>query len=281
MTNVNLTQLKEALNKQKEEIVTELLKQQEKSLEKQKQELLSEFEKLKLHFLQEIDSKYENFNSELQDVKNMADRNANEILRLNQSITTIVGINKDQAKQISDLNERVEKRTNRQMRNTLIFKGIPKIPSEEKKGQEAWQYTRQALVSAISSHIDDLDETRATRCIERVHRGKPNEHGKQAIYAKIFDWNICEKLKHDFRSINIADNSVKIYCEQMFGPLTSARRNHALSVRKQLKEEGKIYSGFVVYPAKLLVKVTRDPKGSYIEHEDYSKMEVNFKKPKS
>ena len=64
----------------------------------------------------------------------------------------------------------------------------------------------------------------------------------------------------------------------MYGPLTSARRNLAFQKRKQLKEEGLITSGFVAFPARLMVNTpgefNRFGKKLYKMNEDFSDHEV-------
>ena len=60
----------------------------------------------------------------------------------------------------------------------------------------------------------------------------------------------------------------------MYGPITSARRNLAFQKRKSLKEDGLITSGFVNFPARLMVNVPgeidRYGKKIYKQHSDFS-----------
>ena len=76
-----------------------------------------------------------------------------------------------------------------------------------------------------------------------------------------------------FRRASIRDTSNGVYVEQRYGATTTARRNHALAVRKGLKADGTISNGFISYPAKLMVKY-RPGDSKFILHEDFSEMEV-------
>ena len=65
-----------------------------------------------------------------------------------------------------------------------------------------------------------------------------------------------------------------MYCEYKFGPLTTRRRSMALQERKGLKAEGKITSGYIAYPAKLMVKLRGEDQ--YKLHKDFSKAKVDW-----
>lgn len=69
----------------------------------------------------------------------------------------------------------------------------------------------------------------------------------------------------------------KLYCNQKYGPLTTARRNMALQLRKQLKSDNKIVSAFVKFPAQLMVKTEQGRDIKYHMHTDFSKEKVTFK----
>ena len=182
-------------------------------------------------------------------------------------MTLLVDQNKSQAKQISDLSELVEDRTNRQLRSTLIFKGVPKQPQEK-----SWNDTRQVLASSVNSLLG-IPQKEASNLFERIHRGKDREYGPPHIYCKVYNWNNSEKLKDDFLNLN-KKNKSRIRCEQKYGPRTTNRRNQALILRKSLKEDGEIVSGYVKFPARLMVK--RDGENAYTELKDFSKSEVVF-----
>ena len=62
----------------------------------------------------------------------------------------------------------------------------------------------------------------------------------------------------------------------MYGPMTTERRRLAMQERKRLKESKDIISGYVDFPAKLMVKVAKD--GKYKCHKDFSNIAVKFGK---
>ena len=65
----------------------------------------------------------------------------------------------------------------------------------------------------------------------------------------------------------------------MYGKLTSKRRNLAFQLRKQLKADGTIASGYVRFPAKLMVNfpgdVDRSGKKIYKPHTNFSDNKVD------
>ena len=170
--------------------------------------------------------------------------------------------------EIEELSERVEERTNRQLRQTLIFKGIPEGPNEKN-----WADTRTLLAKTIATSVNTHEEY-AIAMLNRVHRGRPNprKQGKRDIYANLYHWDQCELLLQDFRKLNInGQSSVRV--EYKYGPRTTWRRNQALIRRKELKESGEIVSGYVAYPARLMVKRPGTGKNEkYVEFEDFSKL---------
>ena len=216
MTNVTIAQLKEALKKQKEELLDEHFKRQEEALQSQKDELLQSFSKQQEAFKNELLNKFaeqqNNWSAELLAVKQVSEQNADEILRLKGTIESLVVVNKLQSETVSKLTEKLEDRTNRQLRNTLIFKGIPETAGE-KKGKQQWDETRKVLSETLAKHVPGLDAQSASNMFERVHRGKAGalNVNKRKIYARVFDWNVSEGLKNDMRTANIKDSSINIY----------------------------------------------------------------------
>ena len=125
--------------------------------------------------------------------------------------------------------------------------------------------------------MKDLNYDQARNMIERAHRGRSNRYneGPRPIYAAIFHWKDAEWVKEEFLEKNKRSRAFPYIVEQMYGPLTSRRRNQALKTRMELKNEGTIVSGFIQYPAKLFVKYNnRDKK--YTMHKNFSNEKVIF-----
>ena len=194
------------------------------------------------------------------------------------------GVNGDQVfngnkfeEKIKSLEESIEDRTNRQLRETLIIKGIPEEDNED------WERTKQIIAETISNNIDNLSYDDAYNEIKRAHREHQNNirKDKRHIFAAFYSWNLCEELKKKFRLIAIQNNEFKITIESKYGPLTTWRRNKALERRKLLKADNKILSGYVAYPAKLMVKYPGqddEVNKNYTIHEDFSEMHVVYEK---
>ena len=167
--------------------------------------------------------------------------------------------------------ERLEERTNRQLRQTLVFKGI-----QEQKN-ESWEDTFEILAEKISK-ILDISTRSAQDMLNRVHRGKPssnrNLNSPRPIYAALHKWRDCEELREAFRDENVKGNCT-IKVDFMFGPKTTLRRNLALLERKNLKASGTIVAGYLAYPARLMGKAPGT--NNYILIEDFSDREVSLK----
>ena len=168
-----------------------------------------------------------------------------------------------------ELEERVEERTNRSLRQTMVFKGIPEVPREK------WSDTTKILAQKIAECCD-VPYVDAENSINRAHRSGSNMNKPRHIYANFYEWGVTQDIVKKFRSQNFESPDFKIYAEYKYGPLTSVRRSEALKMRKSLKEGNIIISGYVKYPARLMVKYSSDDKG-YTEHEDFSKMPVDLK----
>ena len=174
------------------------------------------------------------------------------------------------------LREELESRTNRQLRRTLVFKNIP-----ETKNDESYQEVKALLAETISS-ITDISKEEAFNGIERAHREANreggNRQGKRKIFAAFLNWELPQKIIDQFRKKSIQDRTFELYAEQMYGPLTSLRRNLAFQKRKELKAKGEIVSGFVKFPAKLMVNapgdVDRYGRKVYKQHTDFSFLKV-------
>ena len=187
----------------------------------------------------------------------------------------IVKLKKNDAEQTGEskrLEEHVEDRTNRQLRKTLVFHNIPEIESE------TWEQTEKLVAEAIAN-VCDIKIEEARDNLERVHRSAPNPRYKGSAPRKIFaagyDWKFSEKCKAEFKTQNILQTN-KIICEQMYGPLTRARRDLAMKERKLLKTNKKVISAYVDFPAKLMAKTKKD--GKYELLKDFSKAAVKLGK---
>ena len=264
MTNVTLQKLKEELDNQRRQLIDEF----EKRNESIKIDLLASFDKIHA----ELSASLQSVTDEAQSAKKMAADNAGEIVRLKSTIDSLVDANKVQSTEIKKMRERIEERTNRQLRNTLVVKGIPE-PAHER----TWNDTKQVLAESIA---ESLQISVPTTIFERAHRsnfaGRNGEkRGRRDIFVRVHDWNVSEKMKEDFRALRMKNRNCQVSVDQKFGPRTTSRRNYALFQRKTLKENGDIFAGYIAYPAKLMVKKTNNKTEKYAEYENYSEWELD------
>ena len=189
--------------------------------------------------------------------------------------------------QINELAEAIESRTNRQLRETLVFKNILEEEPEVSGGLLA-QYTetKKLLAGVISKHCPGISYEVAYSQIKRAHRERKRDDvddersraGKRLIFAAFHSWDMCQEILDAFRLLNIKDRNFKISAEQKYGPLTSKRRQLAFQLWKQLKDTGVISSGYVDFPARLIVNMNGElnlnGKKVYRLHKNFSKVQI-------
>ena len=129
-------------------------------------EILEEHRKL---ISNEFKEQIEHLKCELKDTQNtlnithkIAIDNENEVKLLKVEIDSLKKSQEVLVNQIDDV-------TNRNMRNTLIFRGVMEEPNEN------WGVTEQILVNLLITQVDVPPES-ATNMIERAHRGKNNNN---------------------------------------------------------------------------------------------------------
>ena len=195
--------------------------------------------------------------------------------------------------QINELAEAIESRTNRQLRETLVFKNILEEEPEVSGGLLA-QYTetKKLLAAVISKHCPGISYEVAYSQIKRAHRERKRDDvdersraGKRLIFAAFHSWDMCQEILDAFRLLNIKDRNFKISAEQKYGRLTSKRRQLAFKLRKELKDTGVISSGYVDFPARLIVNMTGElnlaGKKVYRLHKNFSKVPISFEETDS
>ena len=178
---------------------------------------------------------------------------------------------------IGQLAEKVEDRTNRQLRETLVFKGIPE---EEGTDEDTYMESKKLLATVISTHCTGISYDDAFKEIKRAHREQERDDrdraGKRHIFAAFHSWDLCQLILRTFRRKCIDDNEFPISADQKYGPLTNKRRQLAFLKRKQLKEAGTIVSGYLDFPAKLMVNYP----GEFIGNKKIYRLHTNFSKHK-
>jgi len=232
---------------------------------------------------------------------------ANNALKLSESLKKDVTLLQEEnanmraklqnvIKEQVDIQEVVEENKNRQLRKTLIFKGIPeqKFPDQsntnsngsQRMNPESWDDTATILATVMSETLDKTVE-QARAMVERCHRGAPNPRYKgnapRPIFAAFVDWRDSELVKvafrkHNLNARNTANETAAVYVEQKVGPRTTIRRNIAMKERKRLIATESIFNGYVSHPARLMVKDSRAIGAKYKLYRDYSKEPVNFER---
>ena len=103
-------------------------------------------------------------------------------------------------KQVDEFSEKIESRTNRQLRETLVIKGVPEVENED------CEKTTEILATVISQN-GNIQYQNARNLIKRSHREQPNDkrNGHRYIFAAMYSWKFCEDLKKTFRLKNVSN----------------------------------------------------------------------------
>lgn len=166
-------------------------------------------------------------------------------------------------KKCKELEDQLDDQTNRNMRTTLVFKGIA--------GQEkSWNETVNLLSEQISTMAEDKNITKAavSMWIERGHRASKKDGSN--IIAKFLSWQHSERVKSILIKYNIESKrngnlrTPPIYVEQLLSQKTMVRMNAAKMKRKEMKAEHPDWKLHVVFPAKLMCKKPDDERYSIV-----------------
>ena len=156
----------------------------------------------------------------------------------------------------------------------MVFRGV------EEEENETWDDTKSLLAAEIAKVTEGVDAIEAEELLERVHRAAPNTNYKgsapRPIFAAFYSWPDTVKVIDNFRNQNIAKKTT-VTADYKYGPMTSKRRSLAMLERKTLKDNNEIVSGYVAFPARLMVKTSNRQGSKYKLHRDFSKEKVSFK----
>ena len=146
---------------------------------------------------------------------------------------------------VKNVEEIIEERTNRQLRKTLVVRGI-----QETESDKSWQETERLLCDKIAETLH-IEPSEAASMIDPCHRrGNPSYYKKankpRPIFAAMYSWKSCEEIIWKARS------NRTMYVDYKYGPITTKRRNLALQKRRELINSGEIVKGHVAYPARLM-----------------------------
>ena len=160
---------------------------------------------------------------------------------------------------ITELEVKLDDQVNRSMRLNLILKGVPEKTSTIAQS-ETWEETKALVTDTLHQHTGG-NKDGIFNSIDRAHRGGKSYNGKpRNIYMKLFNTDDVKHYHELFRRACVADRNLKIKIDYQFSDRVQTRRNEAMKKRHQLLKDKQIISGYLLYPAKLMVKNTGDHK---------------------
>ena len=236
---------------------------------------------LKLYFAAQITEQLKPLNEEISSLKSELKCRNEELDKLkteyaavkssNESLEVrVVKMEKFQSAALESfkaLEEKLEDRTNLQLRQTIVIKGIPE------KANEKWADTRNILAKSISKTYD-MEYKRAYSLFERVHRGGGNgfqdkKKGKRDIYALCSHWDDSEFLVTKSYDVNKSKpKKDRFHIGYKYGPITTARRGEALKKRKEVLANKEYRNAYVKFPAVLMAR--KDGEENYQQIADFS-----------
>lgn len=163
--------------------------------------------------------------------------------------------------EINKLKDDLDDQVNRGMRNNMILKGIP----EQGGGEGVREDTRELVIENLISLNPAYSHDEVNNVIDRAHRGgktNNNNNKPRNIYIKFTTSHVVDeyvllarKKKPNFR------------VEKQFSKPVTDRRNTAMMERRKLIDNKTITSGYVEFPAKLMVKYVGQTKAQL--HQEF------------
>ena len=214
----------------------------------------------------------DNLKSEIEEIKSVN----KELIAVNESLKTrMVTSEKFQTaalESFKQLEGKLEDRTNRQLRQTIVVKGLPE------KQEEKWSDTRNILAKHISKAYD-IEYKKVYSMFERVHRGggdgyNNSKKGKRDIYALCSHWDDSELLVWgSFDANKKKAKKDRIFIDYKYGPLTTLRRGQALKKRKEVLDQKLYRNAYVKFPAVLMAR--KEGEDVYSKIADFSNADVS------
>ena len=239
------------------------------------QEMLdAQTKEMKAFFDKKMDERLKPISDEIAELKKelhlknaVIDNLKSEVASIKASNEELVKFQNSSLESFKLLEEKLEDRTNRQLRQTVVIKGLP-----EKDG-EKWTDTRNALAKHISKAYK-IEFKKAYALFDRVHRGggdgfEKRKKGKRDIYALCSSWDNSEFLVwNSFKANKTLPKKDRVFIEYKYGSLTSLRRGQALKLRKELIEKKEFKNAYVKFPAILMAR--KDGEVNYSIVKDFS-----------
>ena len=186
-------------------------------------------------------------------------RNSAAIAELTARVEALEREKGESEKTIQTLHNDLDDVKNRNMRNNLIIKGLPESSNGEKED------TRAVVINYLAE-LAEQDEAEIEDVVDRCHRGgrKNNNNNNNNINNKPRNiyMNFTSSRHVDFYIQKARTQKSEYKLERQFTKPVQDRRNAAMLHRRTLLDNKEITSGYLEYPATLMVKKPGDSKES-------------------
>ena len=230
-------------------------------------------ETLTKHFDETFKKILEDHSTQIQDLTARVDEHSQKITDLTTRVYNAENTINQKNEEITHLQQELDDQINRNMRNNLVIRGIPEAEGEREDTRSIVCAELAKLWNDDTFHnpyykYNDDDELQAPheqieKLIDRAHRGgKRSTRGPRNIYVKFLSSQTVDQFM-----ISIRSTKVPFRIERQYTQAVNKRRNAAMLERKRLKDANEIQSGYLEYPAKLMVKAVGENK--YKFHKDF------------
>ena len=194
-----------------------------------------EITSLKLELKQRV-AEIDNLKSAIVEIKSVNDQLVSTNKSLEARLVSSEEFQEAIKQSFKQLEIKVEDRTNRQLRQTIVVKGLPE------KQNETWTDTRNALAKYVAKSYK-MEFKTAYSMFERVHRGGGDGYdnkkkGRRDIYALCSHWDDSELLVWgSFAANKNKPKKDKVFIDYKYGPHTTLRHGEALKKRKMILDQ--------------------------------------------
>ena len=243
----------------------EILIEQLGPLNQKIEELNNKIEENHQNLSTKINENHQNLTQLLQNVEKKAEEasklandNKEDIKRLESTVTQLNDKLEEKQKKQEELEDLIIDQIDRNLRNTIIVRGLPKANNER-----TWDDTAETFVNYLSRnlHWDKTTKDNLYNDIERIHRGKDNNHQESppAVFIKFYSWKTAQNI---IKTIITAhkNKDVKITAHQMYSKRTQSNMDAAENQKKELlrNPDYKNCQAYVKYPGIIMIKKDGD-----------------------
>ena len=226
-------------------------------------ELLKE---MKAEIIDTLTLKMNDLDAKLVHITGITTTHTNQIndheTRITQLETDLKQVIEEQKKIITKQDDQL----NRSLRNNLVLKnvkGTDKTPEESKTLAATmlceFNGIKNPTPNDIQYHENAIE--RAHRMMGKEDKEEDKDDGRpKPLVMRLYCSESVGYYEKKARLLRIQDKRYSVFASQQYSDLLTDRRNQAMIKRRELIDAGTYDSGFVTYPARLMMKTKNEKK---------------------